>query len=344
MMKENTNPTTATTPATPTKKNGVVTQDPTNPNTILIVSSDKEEAEKQIAKHVRKEEKTMKKETTKPATSKPAKEEKEKKPVRTRKPASIAEDSKHFELIIPKIEKGGKVGEWAIVANEDCKKPLAIPTKTADNNIMLADVQHAILSSMKTKASLKVADLKKKKKEKPEKFTETNQLDLDQQEALLKCINTQIKKYTASKHNPVADLATAVMLKTPLNINVKPIVANIRTSYNDLFEVVDKLYKGETVKLTADQQAQITDIKKSIISIATPYTAEVKAGETLVFNKFPLSIGNKDIVKLLMSLYQSYNRNGKGDMVDGLKLDGKEEKQLQVSIQNLIYARMTGAK
>lgn len=282
-----------------------------------------------------KGEKKMKATGTKTKASKPA-------------IASINEAGTHFELLVPAIKKGDKVGEWSVMASDKEKKPLAIPTKTVEKNIMLVDVQRAILDNMKDKTQADINKLKKDKKEKPEKFTENNQLELDQKTALVKCLETQRKKYVSSKYNPRATLASAIMLNIALNIDVKPLVSNVRASWNDLLEVIEKLYKGESVTLTSEQQEQVTDIKKVIISIAIPYCATVKANkdgkEVVICEEFPLTLSNKDIFKLLISLYQFYKKDGKGNMTDGLKLDGKEEKALKINVQNLIYARMTGAK
>lgn len=316
MMKEKTN-TTAT--ATEEKKN-----QQSAPATAEKKAQSK--ASKAKADSTKKDSKTASK-TTKKGTA-PA--------------ASIAEDGRHFELIIPAIKKGEKVGDWSITTSE--KKPLAIPTKTEDNNTQLTDTQRVLLDEMKTSITGKIGKLNKAKTEKPEDWTDNKQLELDQQTALLKAVDIQRKKYIATKYNPVATISACVMLGTAPAIEVKSLVTTIRTSWEDLLNVAENLYSGKEVKLTADQQSRITDIKKVIMGIATPYCAEVKNGEKVIVKQFPLSLGNKDIFKLLIGVYDFYRKDGKGDMTDGLKLDGKEEKALKKIIINLIYAKMTGAK
>ena len=79
-------------------------------------------------------------------------------------------------------------------------------------------------------------------------------------------------------------------------------------------------------------------------SAMLPYTSKVEVNNEVIADTFEWSISNKDIIKMLMSLYEGYRRNKDGEMKDGLKLDGKEENALKKEIVNMCYAKMTGNK
>lgn len=355
MKKENTNPAIQNPASQPEQAQ---TSGQAEQGTVNQITN-KKESKGSIAKASKpskaKGEKNMKatnKQASKPAASKGAKTVKaagtKTSKAKNNKPAmaSINEAGTHFELLVPAIKNNGKVGEWEVKATNEEKKLLRIDTKTVNKEQMLIDVQRAILETMRTKAQAEVNKLKASKKAKPTEFTELDQLKLDKQESLLKCLDTQRKKYTASKYNGRANLAGAIITGTKLNIEVKPMVTLIRASWESILEVLDAYHDNKPVEnITPEQQTCFTDIKKVIIGIASPYCAKVTndAGE-VICEEFKMTLSNKDIIKLLMSLYEFYKRTSSGDMKDGLKLDGKEETLLKWRVMNLIYARMTGAK
>ena len=289
-----------------------------------------------------KEKKNMNKENKQPAN----KETKGTKttPATKKAPAQakLSECGQYYNFIIPAIKSGAKIGEYNIVVTEDNK--LRIDTKVVNKSVMLADSQKAILDTMREKENTKKAKLEKNKKEKAEEWTESDQLNLDKTTALLKCIDIQRKKYTASKHNPRAILTACVMLGTTPNIEIKSLVGEVRTSWNCMLEVLENAYNQNKYEISKEQQESMTNMKKIMKSAMLPYTSKVEVNNEVIADNFEWSISNKDIIKMLMSLYEGYRRNKEGEMKDGLKLDGKEENALKKEIVNMCYAKMTGNK
>nr|DAU18233.1 MAG TPA: ATP-dependent DNA helicase [Bacteriophage sp.] len=250
-----------------------------------------------------------------------------------------------FDICIPSVKNTGKLGEYEVTSKTS--KKLAVPTKVQNDAVLKFknDVQWYALEAMRTELSVKINNAEKTRAEHPEKFTEARELTLNRDKDLLKCVVVQqnnIKSH--NKSDMLAMLAAAVLRNKTLCINVQPLLTNVNDVWSGLQDAIELAFNGKPFTLTKDQQTAVTELKADIVTAMSVYLGEVKSGKTLVAEAFPLKLGNKDVFKLLCGLYSPYALQADGYMKDGLRLDSKDNKTLQLIVQNLVFDKMVGVK
>lgn len=252
-------------------------------------------------------------------------------------------------IIVPAIvnEKEG----FSVRFTEKQGKNIAIPTKCTNKNAFIFDVQHHVLKMVQDKAENKVTTLsaKKQEAEKDENkvFSEKDAVTLKQNMALANMCKCQLKRFTLKKvdNKLVTDLpakmAAAILTNTVLTVDCKSVTVYVKSAYNSTMQALESLYAGDTVILSKEEQTNITEVKNAIKNAFDVYFAQVVDR----CNEFSLTVSNKDVAKIVFSVYGGFSRNDKtGYISDSLKLDNKDEKKLSTILTNYVYGRMTGSK
>lgn len=252
-------------------------------------------------------------------------------------------------IIVPAIvnEKEG----FSVQFTEKQGKNIAIPTKCANKNAFVLDVQHYTLKMVMDTAEKKVTTLDQKRSDaqadEKKVFTEKDQMTLQQQKALVSLCKTQLKKYTLKKvdgklvNDLPAKMAAAILTGTDLGIDCKTVAVYVKSAYNSTIAALESLYAGDTVILSKDEQENITAVKAAIKDTFDVYFVAVKDR----CNEFNLTVSNKDVAKIIFAIYDGFKRDDKtGYIKDGLKIDNKNERKLAAVLTAYVYGRMTGSK
>lgn len=194
-------------------------------------------------------------------------------------------------LFVPRLEKG--VDGWAVKASaKRYKMPKTLKADKAMDAIKM--VERAILTAITNQTAEKIASLKKAIDKQNGIPTETQELQGKQYAALLALIDKCKTNYSLRSRNTIPDnmsmLLAADITNSRLAVECGPLKSALVDISKTLDDVLDAFLSGQSVKITPEQQTEVTSVKKTVARVLNPYT-----DETENWNAFVLKVGNKDV-------------------------------------------------
>ena len=194
-------------------------------------------------------------------------------------------------FFVPRLEKG--VDGWAVKASaKRYKMPKTLKADKAMDAIKM--VERAILTAITNQTAEKIASLKKAIDKQNGIPTEAQELQGKQYAALLALIDKCKTNYSLRSRNTIPDnmsvLLAADITNSRLAVECGPLKSALVDISKTLDNVLDAFLSGQSVKITPEQQTEVTSVKKTVARILNPYT-----DETENWNAFVLKVGNKDV-------------------------------------------------
>lgn len=192
-------------------------------------------------------------------------------------------------LFVPRLEKG--VDGWSVKATaKRYKMPKTLKADKAMDEIKM--VERAILDAITNQTAEKIASLKKAIDKQNGIPTELQELQGKQYAALLTLIDKCKTNYKLRSTTPdnMAVLLAADITNSRLSVECGPLKSALVNVSKTLDNVLDAFLAGQSVKITPEQQTEVTSVKKTVARVLNPYT-----DETEHWNAFVLKVGNKDV-------------------------------------------------
>lgn len=194
-------------------------------------------------------------------------------------------------LFVPRLEKG--VDGWSVNASaKRYKMPKTLKADKAMDAIKM--VERAILTAITNQTAEKIASLKKAIDKQNGIPTEAQELQSKQYAALLTLVDKCKTNYSLRSRNTIPDnmsvLLAADITNSRLAVECGPLKSALVDISKTLDNVLDAFLSGQSVKITPEQQTEVTSVKKTVARVLNPYT-----DETENWNAFVLKVGNKDV-------------------------------------------------
>lgn len=192
-------------------------------------------------------------------------------------------------FFLPRLEKG--VDGWSVKASaKRYKMPKTLKAEKAMDAVKM--VERAILDAITNQTAEKVSSLKKAIDKQNGVATELQTLQGKQYAALLELVDkckTNYKLRTTTPDNMAVLLASDIT-NGRLAVECGPLKSALVNVSKTLDNVLDAFLSGQSVKITPEQQAEVTSVKKTVSRVLNPYTDEAES-----WNAFVLKVSNKDV-------------------------------------------------
>ena len=192
-------------------------------------------------------------------------------------------------LFVPRLEKG--VDGWGVKASaKRYKMPKNLKAEKAMDAVKM--VERAILDAITNQTAEKVSALKKAIDKQNGVATEVQTLQGQQYAALLELVDKCKTNYKLRSTTPdnMAVLLAADITNSRLSVECGPLKSALVNVSKTLDNVLDAFLAGQSVKITADQQTEVTSVKKTVSRVLNPYTDDSES-----WNAFVLKVSNKDV-------------------------------------------------
>lgn len=192
-------------------------------------------------------------------------------------------------FFLPRLEKG--VDGWSVKASSKrYKMPKNLKAEKAMDAVKM--VERAILDAITNQTAEKVMNLKKAIDKQNGVATELQTLQGKQYAALLELVDKckTIYKLRSTTPDNMAVLLAADITNSRLSVECGQLKSALVNVSKTLDNVLEAFLAGQSVKITAEQQTEVTSVKKTVSRVLNPYTDEAES-----WNAFVLKVSNKDV-------------------------------------------------